>query len=71
MPIIMTDGKKSIGAYMLPNRKKPALCAKKGVMLEVYGYFRDRESAFDFMEEIADMCHADTTKIKDLTPDDI
>lgn len=46
------NGKK-LGAYLLPERKHPALCVADGNSLVVYGYFRDKTAAMEFMHELA------------------
>lgn len=42
-----------IGAYHFPDKKRPALCVEKGNTVVVYGYFKDDNTAMDFMHELA------------------
>lgn len=42
-----------LGAYKFPDRKKPALCVENGNTITVYGYFKDTETAKNFMHELA------------------
>lgn len=50
---VLTDGKVKIGAYILPDRKKPCLCVEKGNTCTIYGHFIDCDRANDFMSELA------------------
>lgn len=49
----LTDGKTSIGAELFPDRKRPAICVKKGNEIKIYGYFQSIETAEEFMRELA------------------
>lgn len=42
-----------IGAYMFPDRKRPALCVEKGNTITVFGYFQNKARAELFMHELA------------------
>jgi hypothetical protein len=42
-----------VGAFQFPDRKRPALCVEKGNVVTVYGYFKDKEAANQFMHELA------------------
>lgn len=46
-------GNTSIGYHLLPERKKPVFGITKGNVFTGYGQFRDKESAEEFMEELA------------------
>lgn len=59
MPKVLTDGKMKIGAYMFPDRKKPALCIEEGNTIKVYGYFQGSEQASEFMTRLGKMVHAE------------
>ena len=50
--VITYDGNIKIGAYMLPNRKKPCLCVEKNGCITCYGTFIDVENADNFMNEL-------------------
>ena len=52
MAKVLTDGKISIGAYMFPDRKKPALCIERGAEIQVYGTFNSKEGANEFMNSL-------------------
>ena len=54
----LTNGEISIVATKVPLRKKTALCIQKGTALKVYGYFSYDEDADEFMERLAEFCHA-------------
>lgn len=58
MPRVITDGKTSIGAYKLSDRKKVALCIEEGNTVTVYGYFQSTEGAKAFMDKLGDLVHA-------------
>lgn len=59
MPKVITyGGNTKIGAYMLPNRKKPCICVNKGNQIAIYGTFNSIESADNFMKELADFLGA-------------
>lgn len=50
----ITNGKDiAIGAFMLPDRKKPSLCIKEGNEIISYGTFRSEEDADNFMTKFA------------------
>lgn len=51
---MVTDGKKAIGVYRVPNRKRPAIAIKNGNEVYVYGYFTNEKAADDFMEALAE-----------------
>ena len=54
MPRVLTvDGSVKIGAYRIPDRKKPCLCVEKGTVCIVYGSFVDTNRANEFMNELA------------------
>lgn len=52
MPRVVTDGFVKIGAYKIPERKKPCLCVEKGNQLTVYGTFSNVAAAENFMNEL-------------------
>lgn len=52
MAKVLTDGKISIGAYMFPDRKKPALCIGRGAEIQVYGTFNSKEGTNEFMNSL-------------------
>ena len=54
----LTDGKVSIGAYMLPDRKKPCLCYVEGSQIIVYGHFNTIEGANEFMDRLGQLVGA-------------
>lgn len=58
MPRVLTDGNIKIGAYMFPDRKKPALCIEEGNEIVVYGYFQSSHGAKDFMDKLGKMVGA-------------
>ena len=59
MAKVLTDGKISIGAYMFPDRKKPALCIERGAEIQVYGTFNSIEGANEFMTALGDLVGAE------------
>ena len=59
MPRVLTvDGSVKIGAYRLPDRKKPCLCVEKGDTCTVYSSFIDVDRANEFMSELATLVGA-------------
>ncbi len=58
MAKVITDGRISIGASMIPGRKKVALIIQDGNAIKVYGYFSSKELANEFMDRIGELCHA-------------
>lgn len=58
MRIIIGRDDVKIGAYKYPDRKRPCLCVQKGNQATVYGYFRDNESADEFMQELVQLVGA-------------
>ena len=60
---VLTDGKTKIGAYTLPDRKKPALCIEEGNAIKVYGYFQSEEQADEFMTTLGKMVHAEFEEV--------
>lgn len=58
MPIILTNGNISIGAYQFPDRKRPSLCIEKGNHICVYGSFHSQAQASEFMNELGKLCGA-------------
>lgn len=58
MPRVLTDGNIKIGAYMFPDRKKPALCIEEGNEIVVYGYFQSSNGANDFMDRLGELVGA-------------
>lgn len=58
MRIIIGRDDVKIGAYKYPDRKRPCLCVQKGNLTTVYGYFRDNESADEFMQELVQLVGA-------------
>ena len=59
MPKVLTDGKIRIGAYMLPDRKRPCLCISEGNQSVVYGYFHNIECADEFMNKFGKLVSAE------------
>jgi hypothetical protein len=56
MAIAITDNKTvAVGAFKLPNRKKPCLCIERNGKLKVYGYFSNDKTADLFVQELADI----------------
>ena len=51
--VLTVDGSVKIGAYRVPDRKKPCLCVEKGNTCLVYGSFIDLDRANEFMDELA------------------
>ena len=56
----ITDGKTRIGWDMFPDRKKPAICITEcgNNAVSVYGYFKDEETAYAFMDRFAELVNA-------------
>lgn len=50
----------SIGAELFPDRKKPSIIIRKGVICEEYGFFKNEAVADLFMEELAKLIGAKT-----------
>ena len=60
MALVLTDGKTRIGAFRLPDRKRPGLGVQKGNTVAVYGYLKDDASAEEFMYELCRLVRAET-----------
>lgn len=58
MAKVLTNGITSIGASMMPGRKKVALTIQEGNGIKVYGYFSSKELADEFVDRIGEFCHA-------------
>lgn len=58
MPRVLTDGKTSIGAFMFPDRKRPAICIQEEGTIKVYGYFNTKEGATEFVNRLGEMVGA-------------
>lgn len=58
MAKVLTNGITSIGASMIPGRKKVALIIQEDTEIKVYGYFSSKELANEFMDRIGELCHA-------------
>lgn len=58
MPRVLTDGKISIGAFMLPDRKRPAICVQENGTIKVYGYFTTKEGATEFVNRLGEFVGA-------------
>ena len=58
MAKVITDGITSIGASMIPGRKKVALIIQEGNNIDVYGYFICKDGANEFMERLGTLCRA-------------
>lgn len=56
--VLTYDGTIKIGAYKIPERKKPCLCIEQGNSLTVYGSFIDENSANEFMDKLGDFVNA-------------
>jgi hypothetical protein len=56
----ITDGKTKIGWDMFPDRKKPAICITEcdTNVIDIYGYFKDEETAHLFMDKLAELVNA-------------
>ena len=52
MTRVLTNGKIKIGAYKIPDRKKPCLCIEEGNEIVVYGHFNTFEGAEEFMNRL-------------------
>lgn len=48
----------SLGAYHLPDRKKPQLAVAKDGYVKIYGAFKNDVDALEFMETLAEFCGA-------------
>lgn len=55
---VLKKGNVEIGAFMLPDRKKPMLGVKIGNEVICYSSFRNKESADDFMNALASFAGA-------------
>ena len=60
--VLTYDGTIKIGAYKIPERKKPCLCIEQGNALTVYGTFIDNNAANEFMDKLGDFVGAERTK---------
>ena len=58
MDKVLTNGITSIGASMIPGRKKVALIIQEGDKIKIYGYFTSKELANEFMDRIGALCGA-------------
>jgi hypothetical protein len=66
MAIAITDNKTvAVGAFQLPNRKKPGLCIERDGKLQVYGYFLNDKAAEMFMEELAGIFGVEEKSIRE------
>lgn len=54
MALVLTNGRFSVGAYKLPNRKKIAIGVKEGNEITVCGYFTKDEDAEYFMRKLGE-----------------
>lgn len=54
MPLVLTNGKISIGAYQLPDKKKIALCVEEGNGIYTCGYFTKPKHAEFFMKKLGE-----------------
>lgn len=54
MALVLTNGKISIGAYQLPDKKKIALCVVEGNGIYTCGYFTKDEDAEYFMRKLCE-----------------
>lgn len=50
----------SIGAALFPDRKKPSIIIRKGVIYEEYGFFKNEALANLFVEELGKLVGAKT-----------
>lgn len=57
--VLTYDGTVKIGAYKIPERKKPCLCIEQGNVITVYGSFIDENSANEFMDKLGDFVNAE------------
>lgn len=48
----------SIGAALFPDRKKPSIIIRKGVICEEYGFFKNEAVANLFVEELGKLIGA-------------
>ena len=64
MPRVLTNGKIKIGAYKIPDRKKPCLCIEEGNEIVIYGHFNTFEGSEEFMKKLGELVGA---KIEDKT----
>lgn len=60
MPNVLTwkNEKISIGAFVMPDKKRPAIGIMEGNKCVVYGHFASEEAADDFMERLAQLVGA-------------
>lgn len=58
MARVITNGKVSIGVYMLPDRKRPCLCKAEGSKIVSYGSFHNKMAADAFMDGLASLVGA-------------
>ena len=65
MPKVLTNGEQSIGAYMLPDKKKPHICYQDGNKIYDCGRFNNIDSAERFMCALAKL-----VGVKDVTNDE-
>jgi hypothetical protein len=56
---VLKKGNTEIGAFDFPDRRKPMLGIRIGNEVICYGSFRSKESADDFMEELAELVGAE------------
>lgn len=56
--IYWNDKDVSIGAVLFPDRKKPSIIIRKGVICEKYGFFKNEAVADLFIEELAKLIGA-------------
>ncbi len=55
MALVLTNGKISVGAYRISNRKHIALCVEQRGALNICGYFTSKEQAEFCMHKIAEI----------------
>lgn len=56
--VITTNGKLKAGAYMMPGKKRPALCIEQDGVIKVYGSFSSEEHANEFMDKLGELVGA-------------
>lgn len=61
MKVLIKSGVE-IGAFEFPDRRKPMLGIKIGNEVIIYGSFRSKESADDFMDALAEFVGAEPEK---------
>ena len=66
MPRVLTNGKVKIGAYKVPDRKKPCLCIEEGNGIVVYGHFNTFEGAEEFMKRLGELVGAKMDEKEDV-----